>query len=134
GFDEVGTSGRTVQGPPDLSDRGIDARLHVDEHIIAPQPRDDVLSCHQLPASLNEQDQQIHRLALEPNRLAAAPQLVAPRVELEVCESKHLADLRRPHGVFERGYGAITPLPSPVPKVRKSSASIHSAAGASPAR
>ena len=68
-------------------------------------------SRHQLPASFDQQDQQIHRLALEPNRTAAAPQLVARHVELEVCRSETPGGWRTASWGRSPGgaYGAISP-------------------------
>ena len=79
-----------VQGLPDLPDRCVDAHLHIDEDVLTPEPGDDRFARHQFPASFDEQDQQIHRLALEPDGTAFPPQFVALHVELEVAEAKHL--------------------------------------------
>ena len=48
----------------------------------------DLLSGHQLRPTLNQQDQEIHRLPLETDRSPPATQLVSRDVQLEVAESE----------------------------------------------
>ena len=85
-----------MEGLPDLPHRRVDARLDVDEHVLAPQPLDDVGTGDEIVPPLDEQEQQIHRMALETHRAAVATQLVGSDVELEVAEAQGLAGLGHP--------------------------------------
>ena len=69
----------------------MDARLHVDEHVLAPEAIDDLGAGDELAPPLDEQDEQIHRVALESNGAALAAELVRRDVELEVAKAKPLA-------------------------------------------
>jgi hypothetical protein len=71
-FDKHRGFRRIAQRPPNLPDDGIDACLHVNEHVLAPQLLDDVVSADELTSMLDQQDEQIHRPPLESDRAALA--------------------------------------------------------------
>ena len=77
----------------------MDARLHVDEHVLAPEELDDLGPRHEVAPPLDEQQEQVHRMALETNRAAVAAQLVGRDVELEIAEAERLARLCHGRGV-----------------------------------
>ena len=72
-----------AQGPADLADDGIDAVLCVEHRVGAPQVADDLLTADQLAVASGQQDQQLHRPALEMHGHAADAQLVAGDVNLD---------------------------------------------------
>jgi hypothetical protein len=96
-LDERGGVRRIAQRLADLADGGINARLDVDEDIFAPQAIDDVGAEYELTAALDEQNEKVHGLALEPDTPPLAAQLVASDVELEVAKAKRLVGIERSH-------------------------------------
>ena len=97
GLDEGRFVRRVAKSPANLSNRGVDAGLDVDEDVLAPQPIDDVFAGHQLTSPLDQHDQEVHRLSFEPDRAAAAAQLVAGDVQLELAEAEDSARVGRLH-------------------------------------
>ena len=71
----------------------MDARLDVDEDVLAPEELDDLGPRHEVVPPLDEQEEQVHRMALETNRAAVAAQLVGRDVELEIAEAERFARL-----------------------------------------
>ena len=69
-----------------LEDDGVDAGLHVDEHVLAPQPIDDLGPRDELLPSLDEQDEEVHGLPFEPHGMTLPAQLVGGEIELAVPE------------------------------------------------
>ena len=76
-----------MQRLANLADRGVHGRLHIDEDVLPPQALDDLVAGDELTAPLDQEDQQIHRQALEAHRLPVAPQLVGGDIELEAAEA-----------------------------------------------
>ena len=72
-------------------------RLHIDEDIFAPQAFDDVGARNEMTAALDQQNEKVHRLPLEPNGTPLPAQFVARDVELEVAKAKPLAGINRPN-------------------------------------
>jgi hypothetical protein len=73
--------------------------VDVDEDVFAPEPVDDLAARDEQASAPDQQDQQIHRLALESNRTPpSAAQLVGRDVELELAETKRLLWVGRQHG------------------------------------
>jgi hypothetical protein len=70
--------------PSHLSHGGVDGRVCVDEDVAAPEALEDLGSSHELSSPLGEEYEQLHRELLELLDLAAAAQLVAPKVQLHV--------------------------------------------------
>lgn len=64
-------------------DDAIDAALDVDEDVFAPEARRNLLARHQLPWSARQQDQQFHRLPLEPHRSSIPQKPVSGDVRLK---------------------------------------------------
>ena len=87
---------RITQRLSNLPHRRVDACLDVDEHVLAPQPVDDLGARDEDIPPLDQQEQQIHRMAFEAHRAAVAAQLVGGDVELEVAEAEGLAGLGHP--------------------------------------
>jgi hypothetical protein len=77
-----------VQGLTDLSNRRVNAGFDVHEDVLAPQLVDDLAATHQQAPPLDQHDEQVHRLPLEPARTPVPAQLVGCDVELEVPEPK----------------------------------------------
>jgi hypothetical protein len=75
---------------PDFSDGCVDARLDVYEHVFSPQTVDDVAAGDELVPALDQQDQEIHWLTLEPDRAAKVAQSVRGNVELEILKAIRL--------------------------------------------
>jgi hypothetical protein len=80
-----------VQSLSNLSHRRVHAGFDIDEHTLAPQQVDDLTAGDELLPPLDQQDQQVHRLALDPNGPPVSPQLVAGDVQLILAEAKRLA-------------------------------------------
>jgi hypothetical protein len=76
----------------------VDAGLHVDEDVLAPQQLDDVGARHELLPALDEEDEHVHRLPLETDDAAMPAQLVGGDVELEVAEPVRFTCSGRGHG------------------------------------
>jgi len=62
------------------------AHFRVDEDARPPEPVDDVAAWNQLAPPFDEQNEQVHRAPLDPDRLAAAAESVRRDVELEISE------------------------------------------------
>jgi hypothetical protein len=77
-----------LQSSPQLTHRGVDARLDVDERVLPPQPIDDLAAGHDLARARDEHDQKVHRNPLQLDSVGTAPQLVAADVEVKVAESE----------------------------------------------
>ena len=67
-----------------FSHRGVDRRVRVDEYVLAPEPLEDLGPGDELSPPLGEEYEQLHRELLEPFHTAAAAQLVARQVQLDV--------------------------------------------------
>ena len=87
GFDVRRLIGGIAQRLPDLADRRVDAGLDVDEDVRAPQPLGDLGARDELSRSLDQQDQQVHRLPPQLHPPALASQLVRTEVQLELAEA-----------------------------------------------
>jgi hypothetical protein len=72
-----------LQDLTDLADRSVDAVIGVEERALPPHALDDLLPRHQLPAMLHEEQEDVHGDALQPERLAGAPEQVRCRIEFE---------------------------------------------------
>ena len=81
---------RIAQRLPDLADGGVHTGLDIDEDVLGPEAGDDVTPRDELTAPLDEEDEQVHRLPLEPYRSALTAQLVGGDVELEVVKPEGL--------------------------------------------
>jgi hypothetical protein len=96
----------------------VDTGLDVHEDVRAPQPLDDIGARDELPTTLDQEDQQIHRLPLESNRAPVVAQFVRGEIEHEIAEAKRLAGIgRHDFSPFQPTYVAITlarPATSPV--------------------
>jgi hypothetical protein len=68
----------------------VNPGLNVNEDPLLPQPSGNLASRDELAATLDQQDQEIHRLALQPDCPPVAAQLVAGNVEREVAEQQLL--------------------------------------------
>ncbi len=70
----------------------MDGGLDVNEHVLPPKSFRQSLQCERAEAGpLDEQDQQIHRLPLEPHATVAAKKLEAPQIEREISKANDLA-------------------------------------------
>jgi hypothetical protein len=85
-----------VQGLANLADDRIDARLHIDEDVLAPQLIDDVTAGDELTSTFDEKDEEIHRLSFESDRAAVTAQRVRRDIELEVAKAKRLTRIGHP--------------------------------------
>jgi hypothetical protein len=74
---------------PNLPDDRVDAWVHSTK-TSGPTPLDNVSSAHELPSTLDQQHEQIHRPPLDLDRAALKAQLVSGDVEVEVTKSERL--------------------------------------------
>ena len=86
GFDVAGRVGGVSKCRTDFPDHRSDTCVHVNENVTPPETLDDLLAGHQFAAPFHQQDEEIHRPALEPNGSTLATQLVGSHVELERTE------------------------------------------------
>ena len=75
----------------------MDARVPIDEDVFAPEPGCDLLARHQIPSTLDQHQQEIHRLPPQSQLTPSATELVAGGVELEVPEAERHAGGGCPH-------------------------------------
>ena len=78
--------------PPD---GGVDAVLEVDRRAVGPQPALDVLARDHAAGVLHEQGQDLERLLLQADRLAAATDLVPAHVDLDAADANDRRGQRR---------------------------------------
>ena len=78
--------GIVAQGSPHLPDRSIDAVFAIDEDALAPDALENFLARDDLPAAVNEQEQQFQRNSLKLHHSAAASELMGAPVKLKVVE------------------------------------------------
>ena len=90
-----------MQRRSQLPDDCIDTRFDLDEHILFPKPRNDLRACDQFAATLHEQDEQVHRLALEPHGPPITTQLICTDIELEGTEATQRDRRGTGHGTWE---------------------------------
>ena len=120
GLDERGSIRRIAQSLPDLADRGVDAGLDVDEHVLAPQSIDDVATGDELTSTLDQQDQEVHRLPPEFDRAALPAQLVRARHRARSRGSgRSRADWTSASEVIESLYSVTSPASSSTWRSRK---------------
>jgi hypothetical protein len=82
--------------------------VDINEHVLAPQPLDDVFARDQLTSPLDEHDQEVHRLPFESNGAAATTQVISSDVQLEVAEAEPLAWVGYQHrGDFRKTTGSL---------------------------
>src|SRR5918994_526964 len=107
-LDEPRAVGRISQGLANLAYGGVDAGVHIHEDIFTPELIDDLGPRHQMPAALDEQDEQVHRLAFEPNEAAAATQLVRGRIEFVIAEAERFGEVLTGHHRAIEGLNSAT--------------------------
>jgi hypothetical protein len=86
GLDKLRIVGIVAEQVAELTDGGIDAVLGIDEDFARPEPIGDFAASDELTFPGGEQDEQLHRLALDAQGAAVAEQLERPAVEPEVTE------------------------------------------------
>ena len=84
GLYETRLFGIVLQNLPDLTNRSINAVIGVEEDILAPDSRDDVLPANDLSLVLDQDRQNLCRNALQFEQTTGAAQGVCGEVELEV--------------------------------------------------
>jgi hypothetical protein len=71
---------------PDFANSGIDAMVDINKNAVTPKLPSDFLSGYELTASLNQQDEQVHRTFLKVQTAFSSLQHVARWVEGELAE------------------------------------------------
>lgn len=87
---ERGGVRRIAQRLADLANRSVHSSFNVDEDVLTPQPIDDLTPQHELASPFDEQQQQVHRLPLDPHGTSVPAQRVGADVQLEVTEPKRV--------------------------------------------
>jgi hypothetical protein len=67
-----------------FSDRAVDAVVSIEEDAIPPDSLDNLFSRDQLSSLLNQQEQDFHRNAFQPEHSISSAQFVGTRIELEI--------------------------------------------------
>src|SRR6516162_6920957 len=75
------------KGPTNFSDRRVDAIVRVEVHAFAPEALDYFVPADQSPTLADQEHEQIHRDALQPNGLTQAGKFVAACVQDELSEA-----------------------------------------------
>ncbi len=112
GLENARLVGVVLQGQANFADGGVDALPGVDEHAVAPELLDDLLSRHQLAFALRQQDEQFHGDSFQLDRAPAPPQFVTAKVELEFVKFEDC-------GCHGPSKGSRRSIPSP-PAARQS--------------
>jgi hypothetical protein len=81
---EPGLLGIILQHLPNFADGAVDAVIGVEENSVAPDSLDDLFARDQLTALLDQEEQDFHRDAFQPEPSIGAAQFVGAQVELEV--------------------------------------------------
>src|SRR5262249_37436477 len=68
----------------DLPNRTIDAVICVEAYVAAPDPLDNLLSAYELTPLLHQQEQNLHRNALDLERTAGTAQFIRTQIEFEI--------------------------------------------------
>ena len=76
--------GIVIQHLSQLANGCVDAVIRVQEHILAPDPFDDLIPRYQLSPAFHQQKQQFHGDAGQPQSFARAAQLVGATVQFEI--------------------------------------------------
>ncbi len=95
-LDEPRTIGVVAERRPQTFDRGVQPVLEVDERAFRPQALPQLVARQDLARLLEQHDQHLERLILQPQADAVLAQLARAHVELESSESKSV--LHRMHG------------------------------------
>ena len=74
---------------PQFADGGVNAVLGVDEDFAGPEPLGDLGAGNKLALARDKQDEQLHRLALQAQGLAAVREFETSAIEAEVGEFKN---------------------------------------------
>jgi hypothetical protein len=67
-----------------FADRAIDAVVSIEEDAIPPDSLDDLFARDQLSSLLNQQEQDFHRNAFQPEHSISSAQFIGTRIELEI--------------------------------------------------
>ena len=78
------------QSLPDLPNGGIDAVVHIKEHLCAPNSGKNFLSRKQLASAFDQQEKHVQRDALQAHNATRATQLIRTAVQLEILKSINL--------------------------------------------
>ena len=93
-FHEPGTLGVVAERRPEALHGGIQSVLEVHERAVRPQTLSKLLARQHLARLLEQHDQHLERLILQPQACAVLAQLACVEVELEPPESKPRSDCR----------------------------------------
>ena len=85
-----------AEGAANFADRGVDALVNVDENILAPERRGDLLAGYELPFIFDQKHQELERKAFEAQRLALAEELKAREIELKSSKQNFLSGTAEP--------------------------------------
>ena len=86
GFDELWCFGGIAKRLTDLLDRRVQAVLEIDERVGCPQSPPKLLARNQVPGPLQQRDEYLSWLLLEPNASAAGIQVTRGLIQLETTE------------------------------------------------
>ena len=84
-----------IERATNLAHGGVDAALDVDKDTLAPDPFEDFLAGHDLPAAFDQKTQQFEWDAFEMHDPAVAAKLAGVGVQFEVAESLYSRHFRR---------------------------------------
>src|SRR6266851_1645767 len=87
---------------PELADRGVDAVIGVDEDAPAPDALEDLPARHELAATLDQQEKQVERDALEMYDAPRMAEFVSAPIQLEVFEFEPFRRHLGPSGLSKR--------------------------------
>jgi len=80
--------GVILQQVAELANGGVDAVLGIDKDLAGPEVLGNLCASDKLTLARDKEDEQLHRLALDGQRMAAAEELESSAVELKLAELK----------------------------------------------
>ena len=104
-LDEPRTIGVVAERRPQTFDRGVQPVLEVDERTVRPEAAPQLVARQHLARLLQQHDEHLERLILQPQADAVLAQLARPHVELESSESKsvlHRMQGRHLHSINQK--------------------------------
>src|SRR5688572_6598123 len=123
---ERGGVGGIAQRLADFANRRVHPCLDVDEDVLTPEAIDDLTPQHELASPFDEQQQQVHRLPLDPHGTSVPTQLVGADVQLEVTEPKSVRGIWYQHlGVASESRTRAPTVPQPPRYLPFSGSGIH---------
>jgi hypothetical protein len=108
GFYESRLTRVVSQCRADLTNSGVDAALRIQKRLVAPESGDNLFTNDKFPSVFQQQKKKLDRNALEFDRAASTPQLIALSIRLKVCKAENVIQMDNPFlTVLDRNLVAV---------------------------